>query len=225
MDEAITEYQQAAQFGPDDVIIHNNLGRALLQRGRLDEAIAQYNKEIEITSDNASAHNNLGVSLARKGEVDRAIEEYQKALAIDPDLTGAHENLSVVLLKKGKVDEAIAQLQKALETNPHDAKACSDLAWLLATASDRSLRDGAKALGLAHQAGQLISGEDPVILQTLAAADADTGNYKDAIATARRALELTVKQKNDSLAGTLQTEIKLYEAGIPERDSISRWNW
>ena len=225
VDEAITEYQQAAQFGPDDVIIHNNLGRALLQRGRLDEAIAQYNKEIEITSDNASAHNNLGVSLARKGEVDRAIEEYQKALAIDPDLTGAHENLSVVLLKKGKVDEAIAQLQKALETNPHDAKACSDLAWLLATASDRSLRDGAKALGLAHQAGQLISGEDPVILQTLAAADADTGNYKDAIATARRALELTVKQKNDSLAGTLQTEIKLYEAGIPERDSISRWNW
>ena len=40
-----------------------------------------------------------------------------------------------------------------------------------------------------------------------------------AAATARRALDLAARQKNDTLAATLQKEIKLYEAGTPLRDA------
>jgi Flp pilus assembly protein TadD len=133
--------------------------------------------------------------------------------------------LGIAFAKKGQQTEAIAHFQKALETDPNDAEACNNLAWLLATTSDSSLRDGAKALALAQHAGELAGREDPMILQTLAAAEAETGNYREAIASARRALELAVKQKNDPLAGKLRTEIRLYEAGAPARDSISHWNW
>ena len=78
------------------------------------------------------------------------------------------------------------------------------------------------AITLAQHAGDLAGRDNPVILHTLAAAYAETGNYKEAAAAARRALEISVKQKNDPLAGKLQTEIKLYEAGAPARDSTSR---
>ena len=58
-----------------------------------------------------------------------------------------------------------------------------------------------------------------MILHTLAAAYAETGNYELAAATARRGLELAVAQKNDALAATLRREILLYEAGKPERET------
>jgi hypothetical protein len=80
-------------------------------------------------------------------------------------------------------------------------------------------------LALAQKAGQLAGRDSPGNLQTLAAADAETGNYREAVATARHALEMAVNQKNDPLAGELRTEIKLYESGVPARDSISHWNW
>jgi protein O-mannosyl-transferase len=92
------------------------------------------------------------------------------------------------------------------------------LAWELATARDASLRNGARALSLATLANQLSGDGDPMILRTLAAASAETGNFEQAAATARRALELAVAQKNDGLAAMLQNEIQLYQANTPVRD-------
>ena len=68
MDEAITHYQKALQINPDYAEAHNNLGNALLQKGRVDEAIAQYQKALQIKPDYAEAHDNLGNALLQKGE-------------------------------------------------------------------------------------------------------------------------------------------------------------
>ena len=57
-----------------------------------------------------------------------------------------------------------------------------------------------------------------MVLHTLAAAYAETGRYAEATATARRALDLAVAQKNDDLSVKLPKEMKLYEAGTPLRD-------
>jgi hypothetical protein len=58
-----------------------------------------------------------------------------------------------------------------------------------------------------------------MLLRTLAAAYAETGRYRDAAATARRALDLAAAQNNDALISKLQKEIKLYEADTPMRDT------
>jgi tetratricopeptide (TPR) repeat protein len=225
MDEAIAQYKKEIEISPDHAMAHNNLGLALARKGEVDEAIAEYQKALAIEPDMGAAHDNLGAALLKKGKVDEAIAHLQKAVQIEPRFVGEQNSLGIAFAKKGQLTEAIAHFQKAVEGDPADAEACNNLAWLLATASDASLRDGARALALAQQAGQLAGRENPMILQTLAAAYAETKNYGEAIATARRALELAVGQKNDPLAGTLQTEIKLYEAGLPARDSSSRWNW
>jgi tetratricopeptide (TPR) repeat protein len=88
---------------------------------------------------------------------------------------------------------------------------------LLATAPEASQRNGSKALELARQANLLTGGENPFILRTLAAACAEAGRFAEAVETAQHALRLAEAQSNMALAGTLQTELKFYQAGTPWR--------
>jgi tetratricopeptide (TPR) repeat protein len=90
---------------------------------------------------------------------------------------------------------------------------------VLATASDASLRDGPRAVALAGQAMELTGDGNPIILGTLAAAYAEAGRYDEAVATARKALTDAQAQKDDKLAGALQEQLKLYQAGVPMRQT------
>jgi tetratricopeptide (TPR) repeat protein len=161
------------------------------------------------------AHNNLGTALRQKGRVDEAITHYQKALQIMPDNESVHFNLARAFYQKGKVDQAIAQFQLALQIEPADLEAQNNLAWCLATCPQASLRNGDKAVQLARRANELAGGKNPVILGTLAAAFAEAGRFGDAVETAQRALHLAEAQSNTKLAGQLQFELKLYQAGSP----------
>jgi tetratricopeptide (TPR) repeat protein len=215
MDEAIIQYREAVQIKPDFAEAHNNLGNALLQKGSLDEAIIHYQKALEINPHYEQAHNGLGNALTQKGSVDEAIIQYREALQIKPDYANAHANLGNALMQKGSAGEAIAHFQRAAQINPADPTIQNNLAWVLATCADASLRDGNKAVELARQANELTGGENPIILHTLAAACAEAGRFSEAVETAQHALRLTEAQSNAKLAGQLQVELKLYQAGSP----------
>ena len=72
-------------------------------------------------------------------------------------------------------------------------------------------------MSLAQRAVELSKGGDPAILDVLAAAYAESGNYAKASETDRRALELTAKQNQAGLSRTLQDRIALYDSGKPFR--------
>jgi Flp pilus assembly protein TadD len=199
----------------DNEAAHYGLGLTLLQEERLDEAITHYQKALEINPDNAEAHNNLGNALQQKGKLDEAISHFQQAAEINPGLEKAHYNLGVALCQMGRGEEAISHFQQALQIKPGDPKIQNNLAWLLAVCPQASLRNGARAVELARQANALTSGEDPIILHTLAAAFAEAGRFPEAVETARHALALAGAQSNTGLAGQLQVEMKLYQAGKP----------
>ena len=219
---AIVEFQKVLAIQPDHADAHNNLGNLLFQKGELDQAIGQYQSALAIKPDNLEACDNLGMALTRKGRTDEAIIYYRKALQINPDDAESLDLLAAALLRKGQLDEALTHLQKALAIQPDYTAAQQNLgraAWVLATSPDPSVRNGLKAVELARQAGELSGGKDPVILGTLAAAYAEAGNFPEAIATARHALQLAVSQNNGIVAAALQTELESYLAGSPFRDT------
>jgi protein O-mannosyl-transferase len=220
-DAAIEEYQKALAINPDMAKANDVLGVALLRRGDVDQAIVHLQKAVAIEPRIAGAQSALGIAFAKKGQPTEAISHFQKAVEINPDDTEARSNLAMALAQSGSVKQAIAEFQRILATNPDQIEVCNSLAWLLATASDSSMRNGARALALARHVSELGGGGNPVTLHTLAAACAETGNFGEAISTARRALDLAVQQKNDLLAGKLRTEITLYEAGAPARTGIT----
>jgi hypothetical protein len=69
-----------------------------------------------------------------------------------------------------------------------------------------------------ERADKLTGGRDPAILDTLAAAYAETGRYPEAVKTAATAVELATQQKSNTLADGLRQRLVLYRAGKPYRD-------
>lgn len=213
-DEAIAEYRHALQTDPSFADARDNLGSALLQKGQVDEAIAEYHKVLETNPDYAQAHNNLGLALAQKGKLDEAIAKYQWALRLDPGYADAHNNLGAALAQTGRPVEALAHFQTALRLEPTDPKTQNNLAWLLATCSEASLRNGEKAVQLAQQANDAAGGRNPVFLHTLAAAFAETGRFGDAVQIAQTALGLAQTAGQHNLAGQLTDELRRYQAAL-----------
>jgi tetratricopeptide (TPR) repeat protein len=219
MEEAVAQFRRALEIKPDYAEAQENLGNTLLRKGDLDGAMACFQKSAEPSPDPLTSWNRLGDALLQKGDLEEAIVCYQQAIKINPRSAEAYANLGLAFFKKVEIKQAMDSWQQALEFKPDQLYVLNNLAWLLATTPDASLRDGAKAVALATRANQLSGGGDPMMLHTLAAAYAEEGSYGLAAVTARRGLALAAGQKNDALAATLQMEIKLYEAGAPARDA------
>jgi tetratricopeptide (TPR) repeat protein len=215
VDQAIAQYQKAVETEPRFTVARLMLANALLQRGKVDEAISQDELAVQTNPEYAEAQYSLGGALLQKGRVDDAISHYQQALQLNPDFAAAHSELAGTLLQKGRAAEAISHFQKALQLTPSNPSLQNNLAWLLATSPEASLRDGDKAVALARQASTLTGGQNPVVLHTLAAAFAEAGRFSEAVETAQRALSLAGTQSNTRLAAMLQSELKLYQAGSP----------
>jgi tetratricopeptide (TPR) repeat protein len=218
VDEAIAHFRKAATLQPDGITALNNLGVALRRKGCADEAAACFQKVLLKDPKNVMAHTELGRALLQKGLVDEAIAHFRQAVRIDPTLAAVHVNLARVYLQQGKAREATAHFEAALEAQPAPADLYNDLAWVLATCPEPSIRNGTRAVELAKQAEQLSGGTSPSILATLAAAYAEAGRFPEAVDTARRALELATAQTNAAQRSAFQARLGLYQSGLPFRD-------
>jgi tetratricopeptide (TPR) repeat protein len=111
----------------------------------------------------------------------------------------------------------VSDLQKAIKGNGYDAQvtqARNGLAWLLATCPKSEFRDGKQAVELARRACELTQYKVWAYVDTLAAAYAETGNFKEAVAWQKKALE---SSKSDAEKSSLKERLQLYEAGKPYR--------
>ena len=219
VDEAIVHCEKAVSMRPTDPDAQVSLGNLLLQKGRIDDAIAHYQKAITVRPDYFLALYGLGHALLEKGELDSAIQVCRSALFLRPLDSDCHTTLAIALEEKGNPAEAIQHYQKALELSPRSIPALTNLAWLLATSRDASLRNGSKALELAKQADRLVTGTNSLVLRTLAAAYAENGEFASAIRTASSAMQLARIHGEDSLVRNLDQEIALYQLGMPYRES------
>ncbi|HEY5505154.1 MAG TPA: tetratricopeptide repeat protein [Sedimentisphaerales bacterium] len=180
--------------------------------------MTHYQKSLEIEPGNSSIQANLGSALLMKGQLDEAIAHYKASLAIKPDDAGVQASLGNALFKKRQLNEAILHYRKSLEINPDNTYLLNILARILAASPDPSIRNGAKAVELAQRANQLSGGSNPRIITTLAAAEAEAGQFPEAVGIAQQALELATAQSNTALIKILQIQIGLYQANLPFRD-------
>jgi tetratricopeptide (TPR) repeat protein len=217
VDDAIVHYEQALEIRPDYADASCNLANALLSKGDLDGAITRYLACLAMSPNQAEAQYDLASALLRKRRTDEAIAHYKKVLELRPDSPDAHANLGSAFLAKGRVREAIAEYRNALRISPGNVAAQSNLAWLLATSSDPSLRNGPEAVVLAEQAESESSRSEnrPIVLRILAAAYAEAGRFAEARQTAQQALQAAEIQGDSTLSNALRDEIALYELALP----------
>jgi protein O-mannosyl-transferase len=219
--QAIAEYRAALRINPrhDKALV--NLGATLAQQGDLTNAIALYEQALEIAPDNPYAHNALGGALQSQGKLDEAVQQYSAALQIQPNFAEAQENLAeaeagigISMARRGDDRGAIEHYREALRLNPNLLPVQKYLAWLLATDADATLRNGPEAVQLAAKVAQAVAA-DATAWETLAAAQAEAGNFPDAVTAANKALELANASQQTELATRLQNHLRLYQAGQP----------
>lgn len=206
--EAIEYYRQALEIAPDYLEAQVELGQSLAQIGNENEAIGQLRRALEIQPRSAPGHTELGLVFAKQGDFDRASYHLLEALAIDPGIGKAHGGLGTVRESQGRESDAIHHYREAMELGPTRAIAAR-LAWMLAASSDVSLRDGDEAVRLAKSMVKLTEGKDPVIMHTLAAAYAETGDVRSADTVSRRGLGL-LEGDTSVAAGRLREKLRLY---------------
>jgi hypothetical protein len=102
--------------------------------------------------------------------------------------------------------------------NPSDVGIATNLALLLASCSDASVRNGAEAVAVAERAASLSGYRRADVLATLAAAYAEAGGYEKAAGAAREARALAEKAGSADLARFLRGQVAEYEARKPYRD-------
>jgi Flp pilus assembly protein TadD len=208
----------AAHYNFGGALIENTLASALARKGRLSEAIGHYEKAIKLRPDYGDPYFNLGSVLYQQGRTDEAIAQWQKALATQPNDASFHTALGNAFLQRGLQKDAIAEYEHAARISPHDSTARNNLAWLLATSSDASIRDGNRAIEVAEQTVQLSGGKDPNYLRTLAAAYAEVGQFSEAIATAEQAMQIAIVQGKSKLTTIVEKEVIRYRARTPLRE-------
>lgn len=104
---------------------------------------------------------------------------------------------------------AEADSRQAMQLRP-DADNQNQLAWFLATCPDSKMRNGREAVALANRALKLNS--DPAIMDTLAAAYAETGDFPSAVEWQKKANKDPKTNKEGA------KRLKLYQGNRPYRD-------
>ena len=138
--DGITLWNYAIEKEPMKVPrAYNNLGMALMDKGRIDEAVENFKIALRLdpANANANAFNNLGVAYKSKGLYDKAIEQFQAALRIKPDDPETHNNLGVVYRYTGLIDKAIEEHRIALSLKPAYAEAHFNLGIIYLDKGDK----------------------------------------------------------------------------------------
>ena len=226
LDEAISHFESAAKirsgktnphYDAGSAFVQMNLADALARKDRSDEAMVHYEEAIRLQPYYADAYYNRGNVLFAKGRIDEAIADWEWTLQLQPNDADAHTSLGNAFLRQGSFKDAIAQYEMAVALAPEDTHSRNNLAWTLATSSDDSIRDGAKAVGFAEQAVVLSGVREPQFLRTLGAAYAESGRFTEAIAAARQAAAIANMQGKRGLATSLEKDLVLYRANLPLR--------
>ena len=192
---------RATTLAPDSIRSQRELIRMLVERARFPDAVVAAREYVRLSTSNAESHAFLALALAGGSRNPPAPD------AADP---GAG--------RRERVHEALVQYQTALQLNPDDAEVLARTAWLLATTGEPALRNGPMAVKMAARACALTGDQDVRWLCSLAAAQAEVGQWEAALATVRRARVLAEAKGLTGAVPQCARLEALFEARKPYRE-------
>jgi len=216
---AQVQFERAIALAPDYAKAHGNLGMLLVRQGDWDRGEEHLRRALELSPNYTSALVNLANLLTRRENWRGALTYYRQAVHLEPYKPLPRQNLATVLLRMGKAPEAVSALREALRLNPHSGDLRIQLAWILATCEDATVRDGQEALRLAEEAGQQAGYRQCLVLNALAAAYAELGQYDEACQAASQCLELARAEGRKEDLEPYTNRLAVYRGGKPFRDN------
>ncbi|MBN1900238.1 tetratricopeptide repeat protein [Candidatus Sumerlaeota bacterium] len=219
LEKAAQHYIKALESDPDYADAHNNLGTLYAQMGMFANAVHHFNEVLRIKPEDASIHYNLGLAFSNLGEWKKAIKHFERLVQAAPEHARGRYQLGLNLERMGEIKRAVEEYIKALELKPDWAEVENQLAWTLAVSPQAGIRDPEESIKFAQRTCQRTEYKDPSYLDTLAAAYASSGRFREAMETAEKALNLALATNQTALAEDIKTRMEFYKQGLPFYES------
>lgn len=198
-EQAMKDFSAAIKLNPKDADAYYNRSILFFDSHFFQKAMADLDASIKINNQYAPAYNYRGVLWKDQKKYAQAIADYSQAIKLNPEFAPPFANRGFVKKKLGTYDEAIKDYLIAIQLDPQVADPRNDLAWLLATCQDKKYRNGKEALKHAKKACDLWRYKNFEGLDTLAAAYAETGEFKQAIQWIEKAIVVAPQNEKTKL--------------------------
>jgi len=207
--DAVMHYANAIKYNPQYSEAYGNRAALYQLQGKNEAAAKDFKQITTLDPHSPHAYRERGKLLFRLGNNAEALKCFSKALGIDPQHVESLANRGSLYTASGEYDLATKDFSAAIKLNPDSPAAYNNFAWLLATCNDPEYRDGKKAVDYATKACKLLKWKSKDTLDTLAAAAAESDDFKNAIKWQKQAVALDPDESNESL----RLRLKLYQAG------------
>ena len=216
-----------------------------MKSGNIEQAAASLLDALGYQPDYAAANDRLGAIYAMQQKPELAKKHLLAALDSNPKLASSRFHLAMILLREGNLEEALSELREAIHNDAETTfKTTSlpqlpnpsidrewfsklilvhtQLAWIMATHPDESIRNGKEAVRWAHRLVEHANRRNPRQLGILAAAYAEAGDFAQANATCDEAVKLVESlslraEAKESLLNTIHQLKKELVQGKPYR--------
>lgn len=210
---ALADFDRAVALAPADAAWRAYRAATHLALGHDAAATEDCDAALKLSPDHAFANCLHGDILLRRKDWPAALAALDRAARAGDDSADLHADRGNALLHLDRYAEAVSALEAALRQKAEHRSATYTLAWLLASCPDAAHRDGARAAEMARRLCELSKWQVPQALSVLAAAEAECGQFDEA-----------VRHQEDALGKALtgdkefhERALALYKSGRPYR--------
>lgn len=212
-EKAIADFSRTIEIKADYPNAWFNRAEIRYELGRYEEALSDYSRVITLNRSDAGAFTSRGHTYFQLGRYDRALEDYDRAVRMAPDNAVAYADRGDAHRSLGRWRQANSDYRDAIRRDGKSSRIYQSAAWLLATCPDARYRNAETGLQAAQRAIRLGNDQDFRLLDTLAAAHANAGQFDKARETVQRAIQLAPEDEVE----VLQRRLKLYQGDRPYR--------
>jgi Flp pilus assembly protein TadD len=232
-DQAMAEFQEAAQINPGDADTQRDTAFLLQLHGRYWDAIYHYEIAIRIQPQNSWAYNGLANSLFQAGRTNDAVSALLQAAELDGKNQNYTDELNQTLFAAENAPETLNHFLEAALANPNGFSIylndlvwntnrvdfMNNCAWAFATSPDSKLRNGPFAVRLAKRACEITGYQATICVGTLAAAYAEDSQFNQAIATAQLACSLATSANDQELVKRNEELLEVFQSHKPYHEA------
>ena len=217
-ERALTECLRALELEPENSRAYDIAFSCARELRQVDRALAIGRDALVVSPFDADLHYRVGLAAVEGGSFSVAIPQIGYALLLQPNRSEVAQDLQRAFSFAVRSSNARDQLVGIAAGAPDSPDVRNQLAWIFATNPDPALRNGNEAIRQSERACALTNRSRPDFLLTLAAAEAENGNFSAATGTAQNAWQLAQASSDEKTARLAEDLIATFQANQPYRE-------